>query len=361
MSVVDTIIGKANQVVTVVKPHLPTIGIIGGGIAVCAGGFITGRATLKVDQILNDHKDMIDSTRRENNGYSEEQYSEIERKKDVLQIYGVTARRFTRLYAPGVGLCVVGFACMFKGLGTLKKWHALAVSAAASLSEQFSNYRGNVVNELGVEADKKFLLGDNYPNEPEKKVVKLSSVDENGETTTTEKEVYTIENIIEDDFTRVFNYKNPKWDNGGYVMNDSFITNLQQWYTKQLQSGRIDHVFLNSLFTDFGYDETGIGHFYGWTNKPGCNLGIEVTPYIEMWDSDDDKQFPMYIPYATATDENGRWFFINEEDEEDFKRMYIEDDRKVGFILKFLVDTDENGIPKNIYDDVYNKHLVKVS
>ena len=361
MSFVDTVVGKANKAATFVKPYLPTIGIVGGSIAVCVGGFITGRATLNVDRILNEHNDMLDSTRRENNGYSEEEYSEVQRKKDVFGIYGVTAGKLVRHYAPGISLCAVGFACIFSGLGALRKWHALAVSAAAALDESFSEYRGNVIKELGEEADRKFLIGDKYDGGPKKISIEKAVIDENGEAKVESEEVYAVENIFEDDFTRVFDYRNPKWDNS-FVLNDNFLNEVQRWYTKQLRTGHADHVFLNTIFKELGFAKTGIGHFYGWTNKPGCVVGIDVTPYIEMWGSDDDEQFPLYVPFATARDdENGTWYFINEEDEKTFRNAYIEDEHKVGFILHFDVDTNENGIPKNIYDDVYNKHLKKIA
>lgn len=359
MSVVGTIAGKARSVYTIVKPHLPAIGIAAGTIAVCAGGFMTGQACLKVDDVLAQHEEMMNHTRREINGYSEEQYSEMDRKKDVIQVYSVTAGKLFRLFAPGIGLCVFGGCSIFKGYSVLKKWHGLAVSAVAALDEKFSFYRNNVINELGEEADARFLVGDSQP-ESRSVVAKLPDVDEDGNPTSKDVEVRGFEDIVEDDFTRVFNYKNPKWESN-FVMNDNMIYSLRHWYTKHLQSGALDHVFMNSVFKDLGFEETGIGHFYGWTNKPGASVDIDVIPYIKVWDSDDDGQFPLYVPLPVVRDFDhiDMWNFENEEDEKLFRRMYIEDETKVGFILKFNVDTDENGVPKNIYDDVYNRHLIK--
>ena len=357
MKVISTIVGKANKVYTIIEPHLPAIGIAVGTVAVCAGGFMTGKACLKIDKILEDHEEMIAHTRRENNGYSEEQYTEIERKKDVIQVYSVTAGKFFRLYAPGVGLCIFGAASIFKGYSLLKEWHGLAVSAVAALDERFSNYRGNVINELGPEADARFLSGE----KEEECVVttKLPVANEDGEVELEEVTVRGFKDLVEDDFTRVFDYTNPKWESS-FVLADNFIWSVQNWYTKQLQAGAIDHVFLNSVFNDLGYRETGIGHFYGVYNKPGAALNIDVIPYIQVFGTDEDGQFPMYVPFPVVQDpeHHGKWYFENEEDEDRFRQMYIEDDKRVGFILKFHVDTDENGVPKNIYDEVYNTHLI---
>lgn len=359
MSVLDTVVGKARTVYTMIEPHLPAIGIAAGTIAVCAGGFMTGHACLKVDAILEEHEELMSHTRREVNGYTEEQYSEIERKKDVIQVYGVTAGKFFRLYAPGIGLCIFGFASIFKGYSLLKEWHGLAVSAFATLDEKFSEYRGNVVNELGQEADLRFLNGETQPKE-RTTTATLPSVDDNGDVVEKKTEVRGFEDIVEDDFTRVFNYKSPKWESS-FVMNDNLIYSIRHWYTKRLQSGAIDHVFMNSVFKDLGFEETGIGHFYGWTNRqPGASVDIDVIPYIQIWDADDDGQFPLYVPLPVERDPEklDDWNFASKDDEETFRQMYIEDDKRVGFILKFNVDTDVNGMPKNIYDDVYNRHLV---
>lgn len=356
MSVIDKIVGGANKAFTFVEPHLPTIGIVGGTILVGIGGFMTGKATLQVHKITEDHKSMVNETRREVNGYSEERYTESERKRDVFQCYCVTAGKLARLYAPGLTIAAAGFACMFAGLGTLKRWHALAVSSVAALDERFSQYRGNVINELGTEADKRFMLGEKAQSVEEKTVeVNKTVVDDEGNEQVETQTVTGINDIIEDDFTRVFNSRNRRWESN-FLMIDNFIKTTENYYTKSLQAHRLDHVFLNTLLKEFGFPETGIGHFYGWTDRPGCAVRIDVTPYIEEFGTDDDGQFPLYVPFATYYDEDrDTWEFVNREDEDLFRQRFIEDENKVGFILKFLVDTDENGVPCEIYNQVYNK------
>jgi hypothetical protein len=46
---------------------------------------------------------------------------------------------------------------------------------------------------------------------------------------------------------------------------------------------------------------------------------------------------------------------MSKEDERLFRDRYAEDNTKVGFILHFDVEKDNNGVPKNIYYDVYGK------
>lgn len=358
MSIIDTAIGKANQFADFIKPHMPVIEVVVGTVAVGAGGFITGRASIKVHDILDEHKKAVDETRREINGLTEEEYSETERKQDVVRVYSVTARKVAGTFAPGIGLCVFGVTAICHGVGTLKNWHSLAVSAAASISEQFADYRGNVINELGAEADQKFLVGDVVEQNRQHKEVDLEvrKIDEDGNEVTETKQFVSFNDLTEDDFTRIYNWRcGSRWETD-FLYADNFIHRVQADYTKHLQSHRMNHVFMNTLFKDFGFSETGVGHFYGWTDKPGCCVGIDVTPYIELWSDESDSQFPMYVTFETERDnELGDWHFLSKEDERLFRDRYAEDNTKVGFILHFDVDKDANGVPKNIYYDVYGK------
>ena len=361
MSIVSTVVGKANKFATWITPHLPTIGVVVGTTAICVGGFITGRATLTVDTILQDHKESVNRTRREVNELSEEIYSEAKRKEDLVKCYALTAGRLFRHFAPGITLCGFGFLCVFKSFGTVKRWHALALSAATSIDNKFAEYRGNVIEELGEEADQRFMMSEEEKAVEKKEItIQRETTDEDGNEVVEDCEVMSVNVLLEDDFTRVFNWQSKRWENSGYVFNDNTIHSVISTYTKFLQAHTRDHVFMNTLFRAFGVRESGVGHLYGYTDKPGCAIDIDVTPYVEIPGDEGDDGMPTYILLETGHDyENHDWYFVNKEDEKWFKEQYIKDETKVGFLLHFNVDTDENGIPKNIFDDVYGTHLLK--
>ena len=64
---------------------------------------------------------------------------------------------------------------------------------------------------------------------------------ETGETKTEEKDVVMFENVVEDDFTRIFDCNNSRWEND-FLMNDNFIRTHIDWYTHHLQAHRMNHV-----------------------------------------------------------------------------------------------------------------------
>lgn len=342
-AIIDKAIGLGNKGLTFLKPYAPTIAVVGGSIAVIGGAFFACKATLNVDKVLDEHNAMMSHVKNSIEKLPEGSLSKREIVSDKLQCYAVTAGKLCRLYAPAIGLGVAGFAAIFAGFGMIKKWHALAVSSVAALDEKFSNYRAGVVEKYGAEIDKQ-LAGEVI----ETTKAKIKKIDqESGEEVVEEIDSVTFENLVEDDFTRIFDYTNSKWDSD-WLFNDNFFTTTIDWYTNHLQNHRIDHVFLNTILKEFGYKETGIGHFYGWTDKPGCAVDVKITPCLRIFDHDEESQFPMLIPMD-----------MNDEmDMNDFRQAYIDDDRSVCYILKFNVDTDVNGVPHEIYNEVYGNKKI---
>lgn len=351
MNVLNTIVGTGRKVYTAIKPHIPTIMVIGGSIAVCGGAFCACKATLKVDEVIEEHNAMMEHIavsveKVKTNPYIT--YTDSDMRHDKLQVYSMTAGKLFKLYGPGIGLAVAGFASIFYGFGLIKHWHALAVSAASALDERFANYRANVIDEYGVDADRRFA-GEAI----EKKTVEYTVIDENGNKEKRTGEVIDLGDATANDFSFIFDWHSGnKWETG-YLYNDNWIVSVQEWYTKRLQSNAIDHVFANTIFKEFDAQETGQGHFYGITNKPGAHLFLNAQPFVRMFNDEDDSQIPMEILLPVTYTPRGDFMFINEEDERLWKQTYAENDHNVGYILTVNVDTDENGIPRSIYDDVY--------
>ncbi len=342
-TIVNNAISLAHKGFTIIRPHLPTIAVVGGSIAVVGGAFFACKATLRVDEVLSDHQAMMKHVQEVKDKLPEGTFTDKEIKHDKLQCYAATAGRLFRLYAPAISLGAAGFAAIFAGFGMIKNWHALAVSSVAALDEKFNNYRSGVIEKYGAEVDKQ--LAGEVVNTTQTEVKKVNP--ETGEEEVETIDVVTFENLVEDDFTRIFDCTNPKWEND-YLFNDNFFSNTINWYTKNLQARRMNHVFMNRVLKDFGYKETGVGHFYGWVSKPGCSLNIDITPCLRVFDDDSSSQFPMLIPMD-----------MNDEmDENEFRQAYINDETSVCYILKFKVDTDENGVPQEIYSKVYGKKNV---
>ncbi len=345
-AIVDKTIGIGRKAFTIVKPYLPTIAVVGGSIAVLGGTFFACKATLHVDEVLAEHNASMEHIREVVEKLPEGKITDNEIKKDKLRVYALTARKLTSLYAPAVGLTAAGFMAIFAGFGAIKKWHALAVSSVTALDKKFGDYRANVVKEYGADVDKE-LAGETVKGD---KVLSTKVDKETGEEKDVVYEEVVLENCVEDDFTRVFDCSNPKWDNT-FVMNDNFIKTIIDWYKYRLGGSAMDHVFLNMMLKEFGFPETGIGHFYGWTDEPGCGIDIQVIPCLRVYAKEDDEQFPMLVRLDF---DSYNWRWNDEKDEIEFREAYRESDKNVAYILKFNVNTDENGVPRQIYNKVFS-------
>lgn len=351
---VNSAIRFGRQVWVAVQPKLPIVAVVGGSVAVAGGTFLACKATLEVDTILAEHKATMDHLKEASSVLASAgniAYDSGAKKRDTVRVYAATAGKIAKLYAPAAALTVAGFASIFAGFGMIRAWHAAAVETVAAIDQKFGKYRSRVIDKYGKEEDTAL-----YNGEPTTTTQKIKTTDSEGNTQEREVDTVSLDDITEDDFTWVFDWHSPKWDDG-WLYNDRHITEIQTWYTKQLRApGAFDHVFLNTIGKEFGKPENGIGHFYGWTDKPGANVFLSAQPFVRMWGPDDDNeydQFPMVVMLPVGYTEEGDFYFINQEDEDLWKETYAIDDRNVGYILHFNVDTDENGVPHEIYSEVY--------
>ena len=139
------------------SPEIMVITGIGCGIGAAV---MACKATLKVEEIItdaNDKMDMIKSTALDPT-YAD-RYSEEDAKKDKAILIGQTAVKLGKLYGPSIAVGAASIALICVGHNILRKRHIALVGAYCAVSDEFKNYRANVVKELGEAADKKFKYG----------------------------------------------------------------------------------------------------------------------------------------------------------------------------------------------------------
>ena len=359
MKLVDTAFRIGNTVLKLAKHHAPTIMLVGGSISVITGGILACKQTLKAGEILDAHNAQLDIVDNATNNHANE-YTKNDRTKDLISVYCGTAGQFIRLYGPSLLLEAAGFAAIFAGFGIIKKRYGVALSTIAALddkiakiSKNFVNYRNKVIDEYGEEVDAKFIDNDILTE------AEVKSVDEEGNESTETKKAISF-NITNSDFVRVFDAYNDKWQ-GNAVLDEATLSRIENWYTKQLQARRIDHTFMNTIDHELGFEKTGIGHFYGWTSKPGCCIDFGAIPCIKMFEDDNDEQFPMLVPVETAEDYDKFVQMMNEDTDHNVNAHAPGDvQSRVCYLLHYNVDCDDNGTPREIYNEVYGTKELNV-
>ena len=261
---VETAKQAANRAVLVVKKHSPKILMVGGVASTVAGTVLCCKATLKVDEVLEEHHSNLEKINSVLEDESITAYSEEDAKKDVVITYAKTAKNFAKLYWPGVALSVLGISCMLGANGILSKRNAGLLAAYKGAEQAFKEYRDRVVEALGVEKDQEFRYGLKSGK------ITTSKVKEDGKIEKVKEDVLmtdaeAIERGVISQYARFFDDASDEWRNNSEY-NLMFLKTQQHNANDMLR--KRGHVFLNEIYDMLGLKRTQAGAIVGWVYDP---------------------------------------------------------------------------------------------
>lgn len=260
LSKVKNIITRtAGRTGLVLKKYSPEILIGVGVVGIVASTVLCCKATLKVEEVLDEHKDTVDKIHHVAETKPEE-YSEHDMKKDLTTTYVQTGVKFVKLYGPAVTLGVASIGCMLAAHGIMKKRNVAILAAYNAVEKSFNDYRQRVVEEYGEQKDKEFKYGIKA-QEIEKTVT-----DKNGNTKTVKETVNVLDPNKLSIYAREFNSSSPQW-NEIPEYNLVFLKS-QQNYANDLLHAR-GHVFLNEVYDMLGLPRSQAGQVVGWVLGEG--------------------------------------------------------------------------------------------
>lgn len=241
-----------------IKKHSPEILLAAGTVGVVVSGVMACKATLKVNEILDESKQQIDtihSVAADPNMV--EKYTAEDSKKDLAIVYTQTAVKMIKLYGPSVSLGVVSLGCMIGSNRILSKRNVALAAAYTAVDKSFKEYRGRVIERFGKQLDKELRY-----NIKAKEIEEVSK-DENGHEVV-KKEVV---DVIEDDpntyspYSIVFDDGNEGWDPDP-ERTKFFLIQQQNWANERLKAK--GHLFLNEVYDMLGARRTKAGAQVGW-------------------------------------------------------------------------------------------------
>lgn len=228
------------------QKHSPTVLFAGGVVGVVATVVLASRATLKLDQVLEDtQKQLIDIGQVEH-----EQYSEQDRSRDKVVVYVQTGLTIAKLYAPAVLIGVSSIAALTGSHVVLTRRNAALTAAYAAVEKGFAEYRSRVVSEFGEDKDRELRYG--YET---REFVKESK---NGPEVTSHKRVSGNTPSV---YARFFDQFSKSWSQEPEY--NLMFLRCQQTYANDLLHSR-GHVFLNEIYDMLGIDRTKAGAVVGW-------------------------------------------------------------------------------------------------
>ncbi len=251
------------------KKHSPEILAVVGVTGTIASGVLACKATLKVNDIVDEAKETIETIHDavENHRHTSdgEEYTEEVAKKDLTIVYAQTGVKFIKLYGPAVALGIASIGCMIGSNRILRKRNIALAAAFKAVDTSFKEYRGRLIDKFGKDLDRELRFG------IKAKEVEETVVDENGEETTVKK---TVE-VADPNVTHSI-YSIPWYEgNAGYTknaeLNKVFLIQQQNYANDKLKLNGI--LTLNEVYDMLGAPRTKYGQIAGWVYTEDCTAG----------------------------------------------------------------------------------------
>lgn len=247
----NAVTSKVGRQILTTQKYSPQILFGAGVVSVVTSVVLASQATLKMSEILDESEENSTKIDKTLDIASEEAYSEDDAKKDRALNRVQTAIKVVRLYTPAFVVGAVGIGCLTGSHVILSRRNVGLTAAYAAIDKGFKEYRGRVVNELGVDKDREFRYG-----VEEKEIVEET---EEGPVTKTVKVVNpTSAHSI---YSKVFDEWNNNWK-PVQMYNQMFIQSIQNYANDKLRAQ--GHLFLNEVYDMLGFDHSTEGAVVGW-------------------------------------------------------------------------------------------------
>jgi len=249
---------NAGRRLLVAQKHSPTIMFAAGVVGVVATVVMASKATLKLEEVLDEAKGDLD-TAKELHESDTNEYSDLDYKRDVTVVYARAVHKMVKLYGPAFIVGSASIACLAGSNQILSRRNASLTAAYVALEKSYDEYRRRVIGEVGEDKERKLRFGviereileEKETGEPEVKIIR--SADPN----------------VRSPYAKFFDEVSPNWSRE--ANNNLLFLRCQQQYFNDILRAR-GHVFLNEVYDALGIERTRAGSVVGWVvSKEGDN------------------------------------------------------------------------------------------
>lgn len=239
---------KLGKSILLGRKNSPTILFGIGVVGVVATAVLTARATLKLEDIIEDAQDNLDlAMDLHNKGRND--YTDVDHKKEVAIIYVRCVGSISKLYAPAIVMGVVTIGSLAGSHNILTKRNAGLMAAYATLSKGFDEYRQRVLEEVGPEKERELRYGSET-----REIVEDT---DKGPKVSTVKQASHIPSV----YAKWFDETNKEWVREAEY-NILFLNLQQNWANETLRAK--GYIFLNDVYDMLGMEPTKAGQVVGW-------------------------------------------------------------------------------------------------
>lgn len=249
-TIAEAVTRTAGRQILVTKKHSPTLLLGAGIVGVVATAVLASRATLKLEDVIDEHQQLLTKADFRHD-LNPEKYTEEDQIRDKTIIMTRMVVEITRLYAPAIFVGAASIAAMTGSHIILQRRNVALTAAYATVQTAFNKYRERVVGELGPQRDAEFMYGyeereivEETPSGPVVKKVRHPG----GHSM----------------YARFFDETCLRWDKRPEY--NALVVRCQQNYANDLLRSR-GHVFLNEVYEMLGMPHTKEGSVVGWINN----------------------------------------------------------------------------------------------
>ncbi len=216
---------------------LGIVGMVGSTVLAC-------RATLKMDQVVEEAKGKLDTAKT----LEHPEYSERDRSRDISLIYFQSGVKVARLYAPAIIIGGLSIAALTGSHRILSNRNAALTAAYTALERGFAEYRARVVDKYGEDEDRNLRYGSQQVQIEDPKTGK-------------KKTVTRVADGVPSIYARFFDDSSVSWSKEPEY--NLIFLQCQQNYANDLLKTR-GHVFLNEVYDMVGIPRSKAGAVVGW-------------------------------------------------------------------------------------------------
>lgn len=253
-SIRNAVTSRAGRQILKVSKHSPVLLFAAGVVGVVATVVLASKATLKLDEILQEHEEKLDVAEGLR-AKEMEQYTEQDYQKDLLTQYIKTTGAVARLYGPAFLTGVVSVAALTGSHVILSRRNVALTAAYAALDRGYREYRKRVVEQMGPERDRQFTADH----------VSKEIVEETDQGPKTRK-IKVLANKNTSIYARFFDESCPAWS--PVPFNNQMYIQCQQNFMNNLLQAR-GHVFLNEVYDALQLPRSKEGAVVGWVKGNG--------------------------------------------------------------------------------------------
>ena len=277
---------KLGKLGLTLKKHESEILVVAGVAGGVASTVLACRATLKVDEVIKEHKHNIDviHATADDPEYQAE-YTRDDEKDDVRIQYIQTVTKVIKLYTPAVIIGGLSIAAIFTSNNILRKRNVALMSAYAAIDKSFKEYRGRVVEKYGEDVDKQLRYGTT-----EQTITETEVDPETGKEKKVKKKVKVADPNLTSDYAMYFDTTTSAYATDETPYNTAILSAKQTYWTIMLQQR--GYVTPNEVLTDLGIEATQAGMVVGWyydkndekSGDPEIDFRVDDNVYIDNHD-----------------------------------------------------------------------------